>query len=53
MYFNYLQSWIHQLQSLPEASLGMKSALEEEWTFTKGICSYVIGGEAEAGKKFR
>ncbi|RUS75685.1 hypothetical protein EGW08_016551 [Elysia chlorotica] len=52
MYFNYLQSWIHQLQSLPEASLGMKSALEEEWIFTKGICSYVIGGEAEAGKKF-
>ena len=41
------------LQSLPEASLGMKSALEEEWAFTKSICPYVMGGEAEAGKKFR
>lgn len=41
------------LQTLPEASLGMKSALEEEWTFTKSICAFVMGGEAEAGKKFR
>ncbi|CAG5120327.1 unnamed protein product, partial [Candidula unifasciata] len=52
VYFGYLQSWIHMLQALPEASLGMKSALEEEWTYTKSICAYVIGGEAEAGKKF-
>ncbi|XP_005109668.1 mitogen-activated protein kinase kinase kinase 4 isoform X2 [Aplysia californica] len=52
VYFNYLQSWIYMLQSLPEASLGMKSALEEEWTFTKSICPFVMGGEAEAGKKF-
>ncbi|CAG5116904.1 unnamed protein product [Candidula unifasciata] len=52
VYFNYLQSWIYMLQSLPEASLGMKSALEEEWTFTKSICAFVVGGEAEAGKKF-
>ncbi|XP_059154540.1 mitogen-activated protein kinase kinase kinase 4-like isoform X2 [Physella acuta] len=52
VYFNYLQNWIYMLQGLPQASLGMKSALEEEWTFTKSICAYIMGGEAEAAKKF-
>ncbi|KAK0064372.1 mitogen-activated protein kinase kinase kinase 4 isoform X1 [Biomphalaria pfeifferi] len=52
VYFNYLQNWIYMLQSLPQASLGMKSALEEEWTFTKSICSFIIGGEATAAKRF-
>ncbi|XP_071112541.1 mitogen-activated protein kinase kinase kinase 4-like [Haliotis cracherodii] len=51
-YFKYLQSWISALQSLPEASRSLKNALEEEWMFTKYICPHVIGGEAEAGKKF-
>ena len=41
------------LQSLPEASLSLKNVLESEWLFTKQICPHVIGGEAEAGKRFR
>ncbi|CAL1534129.1 unnamed protein product [Lymnaea stagnalis] len=52
VYFNYLQNWIYMLQGLPQASLGMKSALEEEWGFTKSICAFIMRGEAEAAKKF-
>ncbi|XP_061167485.1 mitogen-activated protein kinase kinase kinase 4-like [Saccostrea echinata] len=52
VYFTYLQSWMLALQSLPEASLSLKNVLESEWLFTKQICPHVIGGEAEAGKRF-
>uniref|UniRef100_K1R1Y1 Mitogen-activated protein kinase kinase kinase 4 n=1 Tax=Magallana gigas TaxID=29159 RepID=K1R1Y1_MAGGI len=52
VYFIYLQSWMLALQSLPEASLSLKNVLESEWLFTKQICPHVIGGEAEAGKRF-
>ncbi|KAK6169248.1 hypothetical protein SNE40_020332 [Patella caerulea] len=52
VYFKYLQSWMNHVQNLPEASLGLKNDLEIEWTFTKQICPHVIGGEAEAGKRF-
>jgi len=41
------------LQNLPDASRSLKNVLDTEWTFTKGICPYIIGGEAEAGKRFR
>lgn len=41
------------LQNLPDASHSLKNTLEEEWAFTKIICPHVIGGEAEAGKRFR
>nr|XP_022288490.1 uncharacterized protein LOC111100697 [Crassostrea virginica] len=53
VYITYLQSWMLALQSLPEASLSLKNVLESEWLFTKQICPHVIGGEAEAGKRFR
>ncbi|XP_041352279.1 mitogen-activated protein kinase kinase kinase 4-like [Gigantopelta aegis] len=52
VYFSYLQNWMYMLQSLPEASRSLKNALEEEWLFTIQICPYVLGGEAEAGKRF-
>ncbi|KAK7107487.1 mitogen-activated protein kinase kinase kinase 4-like isoform X2 [Littorina saxatilis] len=52
VYFSFLQSWIYMLQSLPEGSQDLKSALEDEWEFTRSICIYIIGGEAEAGKRF-
>jgi hypothetical protein len=41
------------LQSLPESSQHLNTTLEDEWNFTRSICIYVIGGEAEAGKRFR
>ena len=53
MYFQYLQSWLYHLQNLPDASRTLKNPLEEEWSFTKKICPHIIGGEAEAGKRFR
>ena len=53
VYFSFLQSWIFMLQSLPEGSQDLKSALEDEWDFTRKNCIYIIGGEAEAGKRFR
>lgn len=53
VYFSFLQSWIYRLQSLPEGSQDLKSALEDEWDFTRNICIYIVGGEAEAGKRFR
>ncbi|GAB1598853.1 mitogen-activated protein kinase kinase kinase 4-like isoform X1 [Argonauta hians] len=52
VYFNYLQNWMNNLQNLPDASQSLKNTLEEEWVFTKSICPCVIGGEAEAGKRF-
>ncbi|XP_052834360.1 mitogen-activated protein kinase kinase kinase 4 isoform X4 [Octopus bimaculoides] len=52
VYFNYLQNWMNNLQNLPDASQSLKNTLEEEWAFTKSICPFVIGGEAEAGKRF-
>ncbi|XP_045197016.1 mitogen-activated protein kinase kinase kinase 4-like isoform X2 [Mercenaria mercenaria] len=52
MYFQYLQSWLYHLQNLPDASRTLKNPLEEEWSFTKKICPHIIGGEAEAGKRF-
>ncbi|CAC5409888.1 MAP3K4 [Mytilus coruscus] len=51
-YLTYLQTWLYMLQNLPEASRSLKNVLDTEWTFTKGICPYIIGGEAEAGKRF-
>ncbi|XP_076445793.1 mitogen-activated protein kinase kinase kinase 4-like [Babylonia areolata] len=52
VYFSFLQSWIYMLQSLPESSQDLKSVLEDEWDFTRKVCIYIIGGEAEAGKRF-
>ncbi|KAK3098006.1 hypothetical protein FSP39_015240 [Pinctada imbricata] len=52
IYFTYLQNWLLTLQNLPEASQSLKNILELEWKFTKQICPHVIGGEAEAGKRF-
>ncbi|ESO84956.1 hypothetical protein LOTGIDRAFT_168212 [Lottia gigantea] len=52
VYFSYLQSWMNHVQNLDEASLSLKNYLVVEWTFTKQICPYIIGGEAEAGKRF-
>ncbi|KAL4233273.1 Mitogen-activated protein kinase kinase kinase 4 [Mactra antiquata] len=52
MYFQYLQNWLYRLQNLPESSRTLKNPLEEEWNFTKKICPHIIGGEAEAGKRF-
>ena len=47
-----MQTWMHELQSLPQASRGLKNALEKEWEFSKEICPHVRGGEAEAGRRF-
>ncbi|KAL3881975.1 hypothetical protein ACJMK2_028357 [Sinanodonta woodiana] len=52
IYFQYLQNWLYMLQNVQEASHSLKNPLEEEWSFTKKICPYVIGGEAEAGRRF-
>ncbi|XP_074644570.1 mitogen-activated protein kinase kinase kinase 4-like isoform X2 [Tubulanus polymorphus] len=52
VYFSYIQRWMSMVQNLPEASRRLKNALEDEWAFTKKICPYVRGGEAEAGKRF-
>ena len=52
-YFSFLQSWIYMLQGMPESSQLINTSLEDEWNFTRSICIYVIGGEAEAGKRFR
>ncbi|XP_075452861.1 mitogen-activated protein kinase kinase kinase 4 isoform X5 [Ascaphus truei] len=52
VYFDYMRSWIHMLQQLPQASHSLKNLLEEEWNFTKEITPYIRGGEAQAGKLF-
>ncbi|XP_051020580.1 mitogen-activated protein kinase kinase kinase 4 isoform X2 [Acomys russatus] len=52
VYFDYMRSWIHMLQQLPQASHSLKNLLEEEWNFTKEITHYIRGGEAQAGKLF-
>uniref|UniRef100_A0A7N6F7U9 Mitogen-activated protein kinase kinase kinase 4 n=1 Tax=Anabas testudineus TaxID=64144 RepID=A0A7N6F7U9_ANATE len=52
VYFDYMHSWIHMLQQLPQASHSLKNLLEEEWHFTKVITPYIRGGEAQSGKLF-
>ncbi|XP_063773595.1 mitogen-activated protein kinase kinase kinase 4 isoform X4 [Pseudophryne corroboree] len=52
VYFDYMRSWIHMLQQLPQASHSLKNLLEEEWNFTKEITPYIRGGEAQAGTLF-
>lgn len=40
------------MQRSKQASDGLKSVIEEEWTFSKEICPFIIGGEARAGHKY-
>lgn len=52
LYLNYLQTWMLELQHLPEMSKRLKNALEEEWSFTKSVSHHIREGEAKAGSHF-